>query len=604
MYYSPPIERMERVELLKGSGSILFGPQTVGGVLNYVTADAPVTPSGTMQLQRGTGGLQLLKGSYGGSWDNTRASLHYFQKSTRDLSGLELSATDLTGKLGVKLGNSDAGVKFSAYDEVSNATYVGLTDSLYNANAYQVVAPNDRLRVSRYAATASHATALGSMAFLRTTAYSYETTRNWQRQDYTYNSTGNSIEFRNSTGNRNRTFKVAGVEPRLQLGWGNSGHELDAGVRVHYEWARDQQINGQTASSSTGVIRDDEARTGNALSAFVQNRFRVGNSWQFTPGVRFEHFTFERHIMRTRVRRTSGSATTNNPEDVDLRNSDTVAEFVPGVGASFTPSSMVHFFGGVHRGFAPPRTKDALVYENPTLSPDAQVPVPVSLQLDAERSWNWEFGTRLTPRPYLSVEATTFMLDFSNQIIEPSLSGGTPSQLAFANQGRTRHTGAEVGASLDIGMLTGASHSLLLSGSYSIVNAEFSAERVMVGAGGGEVDVNGNRLPYAPEHTAQFAADFMHPAGVGLRFDVVNVGSQFTDNFETVAGTANGRSGIVPAYTVMNVAGSYELPFATGFELTASVRNLTDRKYIVSRRPEGIRVGTPQVVTAGLRLQF
>ncbi|MCC6274639.1 MAG: TonB-dependent receptor plug domain-containing protein, partial [Leptospiraceae bacterium] len=32
MYYTPSIERMERVEVVKGSGSILFGPSTIGGV--------------------------------------------------------------------------------------------------------------------------------------------------------------------------------------------------------------------------------------------------------------------------------------------------------------------------------------------------------------------------------------------------------------------------------------------------------------------------------------------------------------------------------------------------------------------------------------------
>ena len=30
MYYSPPIDRMRRVEVLKGSGQIVHGPQTVG----------------------------------------------------------------------------------------------------------------------------------------------------------------------------------------------------------------------------------------------------------------------------------------------------------------------------------------------------------------------------------------------------------------------------------------------------------------------------------------------------------------------------------------------------------------------------------------------
>src|SRR5687767_2635966 len=36
-YYHPSIERYERIEVLKGAGQILFGPQTIGGTINYVT---------------------------------------------------------------------------------------------------------------------------------------------------------------------------------------------------------------------------------------------------------------------------------------------------------------------------------------------------------------------------------------------------------------------------------------------------------------------------------------------------------------------------------------------------------------------------------------
>jgi outer membrane receptor for Fe3+-dicitrate len=41
MYYTPSIDRMSSVEIVKGSGSILFGPQTIGGVINYITPDPP-----------------------------------------------------------------------------------------------------------------------------------------------------------------------------------------------------------------------------------------------------------------------------------------------------------------------------------------------------------------------------------------------------------------------------------------------------------------------------------------------------------------------------------------------------------------------------------
>jgi Fe(3+) dicitrate transport protein len=40
-YYHPPIERFERIEVLKGASQVRFGPQTIGGVINYITPRAP-----------------------------------------------------------------------------------------------------------------------------------------------------------------------------------------------------------------------------------------------------------------------------------------------------------------------------------------------------------------------------------------------------------------------------------------------------------------------------------------------------------------------------------------------------------------------------------
>ncbi|HEX7763213.1 MAG TPA: TonB-dependent receptor plug domain-containing protein, partial [Cellvibrio sp.] len=36
-YYSPPIERMDSIEVLKGSGALRYGPSTIGGAINYIT---------------------------------------------------------------------------------------------------------------------------------------------------------------------------------------------------------------------------------------------------------------------------------------------------------------------------------------------------------------------------------------------------------------------------------------------------------------------------------------------------------------------------------------------------------------------------------------
>jgi Fe(3+) dicitrate transport protein len=65
MYYTPSIDRMSGLEILKGSGSILYGPQTFGGVINYQTANPPATPSFNALVRGGQGGFFTGRFSYG-----------------------------------------------------------------------------------------------------------------------------------------------------------------------------------------------------------------------------------------------------------------------------------------------------------------------------------------------------------------------------------------------------------------------------------------------------------------------------------------------------------------------------------------------------------
>ncbi|MBD0327294.1 MAG: TonB-dependent receptor plug domain-containing protein, partial [Pyrinomonadaceae bacterium] len=70
-YYHPPIDRFESVEILKGSGQILYGPQTVGGVINYITRNPPAKPSGSLMLVGGNRDYFNGHVNYGGTWGST-----------------------------------------------------------------------------------------------------------------------------------------------------------------------------------------------------------------------------------------------------------------------------------------------------------------------------------------------------------------------------------------------------------------------------------------------------------------------------------------------------------------------------------------------------
>ena len=67
MYYNPPAERVDRLEVIKGSGAINFGPQTMGGVINYFTRRPRNDFGGAFKVTAGENGFTSLFAEVGGS---------------------------------------------------------------------------------------------------------------------------------------------------------------------------------------------------------------------------------------------------------------------------------------------------------------------------------------------------------------------------------------------------------------------------------------------------------------------------------------------------------------------------------------------------------
>jgi Fe(3+) dicitrate transport protein len=148
--------------------------------------------------------------------------------------------------------------------------------------------------------------------------FGYATTRDWARADFDraaapgrqycgiFGDTsvpGGAIFVRNSSLNRNRQFQVFGAQSGTSAQHQSGGIRslLDAGIRYIGERMDDQQLEGATFDARTGALRDDEDRYGHAFSAFLQNRFFLTRRFTFTPGVRLEHYGYERHVQRAVV---------------------------------------------------------------------------------------------------------------------------------------------------------------------------------------------------------------------------------------------------------------------------------------------------------------
>jgi Fe(3+) dicitrate transport protein len=171
MYYTPSVERMSSIEIVKGSGSILFGPQTIGGVINYITPDPPDKPLTQFNLRSGSGGLVTGQLLYGTSFENTGISVGVLHREADKIGTTNFSLNDLFAKIKLNTGsNSRIGIKLGAYDETSNSTYVGITQSMYDQGEYYTnVAPDDRLNIRRYSASLTHDLFISSGSMLKTT---------------------------------------------------------------------------------------------------------------------------------------------------------------------------------------------------------------------------------------------------------------------------------------------------------------------------------------------------------------------------------------------------------------------------------------------------
>lgn len=603
LYYTPAIDRMSGVEILKGSGQVLYGPQTIGGVVNYITANPSQEQEGVVKIQGGQGGFFSGLVSYGNTFGNTGVAVNLLKKRADQIGYVGFDITDFNTKFLFDLNpKSTLGVKLGVYDETSNSTYIGLTQTMVDRGGqdFVLMAPDDRLDVRRYSLSFSHKYAFSETVRLNTIAYGYTTTRNWSRQDFSRNTNSNTppanwtgvtwgdtsvpngaVFMRNSTGNRNRQFEVAGIEPRLEIDHNlfSIRNELVVGTRFLYERAFEQRVNGTKAGVRSGNLVEDEMRTGYALSAYAQNKFNLSDRLLVSGGVRVEHFDYERDIFRR-------SFPGVGIRDTSLVASNVISEVIPGVGFNYKANSNMAVFGGIHKGFAPPRVKDAIsnvgeVYE-----------------LDAEKSWNYELGFRSDVRNWIFMEVTGFIMDFSNQVIPVSESSGGAGT-GLVNGGATLHRGVEGAAVIEVSKILGWRRTKLVYDlNTAFVDARYSEDRFL-----GDVNISGNVTPYAPRLFFNSAITLETQGGFQGRLVGNYVSSQFTDELNTVVPAASGEIGQMSSYFTLDAVMQYHISkLKSTFNLT--VKNLTDERYIVSRRPQGIRLGIPRMITAGFEFKF
>lgn len=574
-YYHPQIDRFDRIEVLKGAGQNVFGPQTIGGTINYITPTPPREFNAFVEGSAGNRDFARVRAQVGGKGmliDYTR------KQSDGAKDNIHSDIDDLNFKYVVAIsGNQALTLRANYMKEDSQLTYTGITDAEYaNFGARYNPFKNDRMDVERYGVSATHDYDFGGGANLTTNLYYSDFQRDWWRQSSTTSDSqcagfvaarnaGNAVnpDACASVQGRLRNYVTWGVEPRLTLTHGMG--ELQAGVKAHFEEQNRKQLNGTTATARTGTVAEDNLRKTKAYSAYVANRFTLGQ-WSLTPSLRYES------IEATRTNRMTGAS-----------GNDSLNRWLPAFGVTWNPSQALTVFGSLHRGFAPPRVEDLIGGTG------------TSTNVGPEDSTNLEIGTRWEISKASRLQASLFRNDFKRLIAVGSIAGGS-TPLA---EGKALFQGIELSADSEFanGFFGRAAWTWLPTAKQTTAFTQVVGGTLVAGSAAG------NRQPYAPKNTLTLAVGYGQGAFRG-QIEAQHVGEMYADfaNTEAPAVGGNGQVGKLAAYTVWNASINYALtPKKTNLFVT--LKNLTDKTYMVDRT-RGIQFGSPRLIQAGLRYTF
>lgn len=561
-YYSPPVERISSIEVLKGATGLRYGPNTIGGVINY-QSKTPLK-DGIVKGKLGSHGYRLLELEAGTSSEQKSmgGGINLITSEANGFRNNGYRMNDILVKGGMAIGQSQwLGLKLTRYENEINTSYVGLRPDEFIHTPTKNPAPDDQFLSNRTSFDINHELEIDTSTKLKTLMYWSQLERNFWRRDVA-SKTRQGTSFVDCGGTaycvtgRNRNFDMLGIDSRLFTNYQAFGiqNESEIGVRLHSETMSNKTERSNAGPRArTGVITGNENNDAKAVALYLQNRFLFTDQFAVTPGVRVESY---RQNRKNEMNGVQGQA--NN------------TELVPGIGATWQLAPELQLYSSVYKGFAPAMISAAISGDG------------VDQKLDAERSMNIEFGFRGQAQKW-TYEGAAFRMDFSNQIVNQALSGG----ISKTNGGQSLHQGAE-GA---LGYAITSAWSVLANATYIPV-AEFK---------GGALGPIGNRIPYTPKLTGNLGLNYSKD-GLKSFLNAYHVSSQYADSANTVEESNDGTKGLIPSFTTLNWSVVYSPQ--KDLKLFGVVRNLFDKKFISGRSPDGIFPGAERNFELGLAYQF
>ncbi len=568
-HYNPPAESFERVEIVRGTGSLQYGAQ-FGGMINYVSKQADTTKRFGFESINSAGSFGLFS-SYNAIGGKIGKLTYYAYYHRRNSNGYRQNSRSEAQAQLVRL-QYDFSSKLSLKAEVGHTDYV-----------YQIPGP---LTDSMFAANPRMSTR--SRNYYQPDIYLPSLTLDWQLSPRTRLVWTNSmvLGFRNSvmidafatvkdaidpaTGDyKNRQVDVdkfnsftselrlshqyqlgamsstvvGGIQimsndlNRRQIGKGTTGNDYDLTLVVPNDWGRDMHF-----------------RTKN-VAIFVENLLYITPKWSVSPGFRVE------------------SGQTDFSGYIRYLKPEVVPNSIPhrfplfGMSTQYQLNHQNRVYGGFSQAYRPVILKDIV---------PASVLERADKNLKDANGYNAEIGlSGRTGRLHYDISA--FLLQYNNRL--GSLILNDPDGTAYifrTNIGDSRTKGLEM--YIEYEFIHNNKTRLSAFTSTALMDARYVNGKISNGKE--NQDVSGNSVESVPKWTSRNGIEFNHRWLSGTLL-VSYVDKSFADAFNTVQPTANGARGLVPSYTLVDLNTTFHL--TNRYTVRFGINNLLNKSYFTKR---------------------
>ncbi len=522
-----PLASIERIEIVNGSGAVLYGGGATGGTINIITKRPGKKIQGDAGVGLGSYSTREWQLAISGAGERTgmRVTASGLNSSNYRANN-DIAQKNVEADLRTEAGYGEAILKFGA--DTQNLRYPGerKVDPTIGLNQLETD-PRGTSTPLNYGNRDGGHVSLGTTQQFEFGQLAGELSYRNKKQQANFVSSGGYLD----TG-----LNLLSFTPRAKIPFqiGGSGNELIVGADLA-DWDYDSSRSASPASIGTPTAHLLAKQSNRAL--YVQNTAQLGTNTKLTLGARSQHVNYQANDAVNPAAYASGTqGRTVNAYEFGLRHSLSRDLSLFGrVGRSFRIATVDEIFD--QYGVCDPITwicSSKITLLEPQTSQDSEAGIDY-------KSGNSKFRAALF-RMNLNNEIQYNALTFTNMNLSP-----------------TRRYGLE---------LEGAHNytdALEVAAAYSYTVAKFRE-----GMYGG-VNVSGNNIPLVPRQKFTLSSSWKVAEKTTLSGNANYVGQQYFDNDQ--ANTFNQK---MPAYTTVDMKLSHRLG---AWLLAATVNNLFNRQY-------------------------